>query len=117
MELSDIEAAATPAQLGAAVDLHQDDLQVLHHGHDDMAGAVRHVTYKGHDIRITTTYRIELDGTEITGHLLVNDAGRVHYHAIPNEEFSSAVDLVKRIVDISGGVDEPAPAHPHHHGG
>jgi hypothetical protein len=115
MELNDLEAAATPAQLGAAVDLYQDDLQRLHEMPG--SGSVRHVTYKGHDIRITTTYHIELDGAEITGHLQVNNAGSVHYHAIPNQEFASAVDLVKRIVDLTDGLDEPAAPGPHHHGG
>jgi len=118
MELNELETAATPAQLGAAVQLHQDDLHRLHHIHEGGSGSVRQVTYKGHNIRITTTYRIELDGAEITGHLLVNNAGSVHYHAIPNQEFASAVDLVKRIVDLSDGLDATAPATgPHHHHG
>jgi hypothetical protein len=117
MELNELETAATPAQLGAAVNLYQDDLHRLHHMHEDGSGSVRHVTYKGHDIRITTTYHIELDGAEITGHLLVNNAGSVHYHAIPNQEFASAVDLVKRIVDLSDGLDDPADGSHHHHGG
>jgi hypothetical protein len=117
MELNELETAATPAQIGAAVALYQDDLRRLHHMHDGGSGSVRHVTYKGHDIRITTTYHIELDGAEITGHLLVNNAGTVHYHAIPNQEFASAVDLVKRIVDLSDGLDEPADVSHHHQEG
>lgn len=122
MDLNELETAATTAQLSAAVDLYRDDLRRLHQMHDHGEGSVRHVTYKGHDIRITTTYRIELDGAEVTGHLLVNNAGSVHYHAIPNQEFASAVDLVERIVDLTDGVDEPdetgPAAHgPHHHGG
>jgi hypothetical protein len=117
MELNELETAATPAQLGAAVDLYQEDLRLLHHLHEGGTGSVRHVTYKGHDIRITTTYHIELDGAEITGHLLVNNAGSVHYHAIPNQEFASAVDLVKRIVDLSDGLEEPADESHRHHGG
>lgn len=116
MEINELETAATPAQLAAAVDLYQDDLHRLHHGHGAGSGSVRQVTYKGHDIRITTTYHIELDGAEITGHLLVNNAGSVHYHAIPNQEFASAVDLVKRIVDLSDGLDEPVAPGPPHHG-
>jgi len=47
----------------------------------------------------------------------VNNAGSVHYHAIPNQEFASAVDLVKRIVDLSDGLDDPADGSHHHHGG
>lgn len=104
MEQYELEQLATPEQLSAALDLYQDDLQRLHHVHSGPHESVREVTYKGHNIRIVTSYRIELDGRLITGHFLVNNAGRVHYHAIPNQEFSSAVDVVKRIVDLSEGL-------------
>jgi hypothetical protein len=60
-----------------------------------------------------------VDGVPITGHLLVTNAGRVHYHAIPNQEFASAVDLVKRIIDLSVEGITPGPeGHGDHgHGG
>ena len=68
-----------------------------------------------------TTYRIEVDGVPITGHLLVTNEGTVHYHAIPNQEFASAVDMVKRIIDLSPEGFTPAAGshgdHPHHEGG
>jgi len=35
----------------------------------------------------------------IEGHLAVGNDGQVHYHAIPNLSFPSAVDLVKRLID------------------
>lgn len=82
MEQHELEQLAIPEQLSAALDLYQDDLQRLHHMHNGPHESVREVTYKGHDIRIVTSYRIELDGRPITGHFLVNNAGRVHYHAI-----------------------------------
>ncbi len=50
-------------------------------------------------------------GQPITAQLLV------HYRAIPNEEFDSVVDVVKRIIDLSpSGLTAPAPPH-HHRGG
>ena len=85
--------------------------------HDHPTESVRQVNYKGHEIRIVTTYEISVDGAPVTGHLLVNNEGRIHYHAIPNQEFDSAVDAVKRIIDLSpeGFTTPTEPTHPHHH--
>jgi hypothetical protein len=117
MRQDQLEAAATSAQLGEAVKKYRDELERLHHAHGGDSETVRHVTYRGHDIRIVTTYRIELDGEPITGHLMVNNAGSVHYHAIPNQEFPSAIDAVKRIVDLTDDPDVVPEPDPHHHGG
>lgn len=60
----------------------------------------REVIYKGHRIVIRTTYEIEVDGRAITGHISVNNAGQVHYHAVPNSNYPSAVTLVEQLIDI-----------------
>ena len=113
--------AATPEQLAAAIERSGAALAGLAHAHEHAAESVREATYKGHEIRIVTTYRIEVDGVPITGHLLVTNEGTVHYHAIPNQEFGSAVDMVKRIIDLSPEGFTPAAGshgdHPHHEGG
>src|SRR5215213_7514957 len=72
-----------------------------HHGDGDdgSAESVREATYRGHHIVIRTRYRIEVDGVPVEGHLGVTNDGRVHYHAVPNLGFSSAVDLVKQLID------------------
>ncbi len=101
MERDELERLATPAQLSAAVERYPELEQRLHGGHEQPGETVREVEYKGHRIRVFTTYRIEVDGLPVTGHLSVTNEGRVHYHAIPNEEFGSAVDMVKRIIDLS----------------
>ena len=62
--------------------------------------SVREADYKGHHIVIRTTYRIEVDGVPLMGHLGVTDDGRVHYHPVPNASFASAVDLVKQLIDV-----------------
>jgi hypothetical protein len=78
------------------------------------------VTYGKHTIRIATTYDIQVDGQPVTGHLLVTNEGSVHYHAIPNQEFPSAVDMVKRMIDLAPDEfpDPPTngvhPEHGHH---
>jgi hypothetical protein len=115
MERDELEGAATPEQLAAAVERFQGDLERLRHGHEHPTESVREATYKGHHIRIVTTYRIEVDGAPITGHLLVTHEGTLHYHAIPNQEFDSAVDMVKRIIDLSPeGLAPPEPGHGDH---
>jgi hypothetical protein len=65
-----------------------------------MSGSLRQADYKGHHIVIRTTYDIRVDGVPLTGHLGVTDDGRVHYHAVPNVSFASAIDTVKEIIDV-----------------
>ncbi len=120
MERKELEQLATPEQLAAALGQHREELERLHRGHEHGGESVREVTYKGHRIRIVTTYRIEVDGVPITGHLLVNNAGKVHYHAIPNQQFDSAVDVIKRIIDLSPhdlGSDDETHGHGVHGSG
>lgn len=94
------------------------------HGGGHMSHSVREAEYKGHTIRIETTYHITVDGEPIMGHVMVGNNGRVHYHSVPNQEFVSAVDMVKRLIDLmppaEGGHSHqggPGHEHPpqHHH--
>jgi hypothetical protein len=85
------------------------------HGHGVPMESTREATYQGHQIVIRTTYRIEVDGMPVEGHLGVTNDGQVHYHAVPNLSFASAVDLVKQLIDtfpedFGEGTD------PHSHG-
>lgn len=110
MERDELEQSATPEQLAQALDEHQADLARLHQPPDHPGRSVREVSYKGHQIRIVTNYEVEVDGVPVTGHVLVNEEGRVHYGGIPNQEFASMVDVVKRIIDLSPeGLVEPPP--------
>jgi hypothetical protein len=68
-----------------------------HGGHG--AASVREAEYLGHRIVIRTSYEIEIDGKPLNAHVGVDNGGRVHYHGIPNNQFKSAVDLVKHIID------------------
>jgi hypothetical protein len=100
METFDYEAARDPQRLSEQA--HQSFAAQAHpaeHG-EDHSTSVREVTYKGRRIRIETTYRITVDDEAVTGHVMVNNEGRVHYHSIPNQEFESAVDMVKRVIDL-----------------
>jgi hypothetical protein len=109
-----------------------------HHGHGGPIETVRESTYRGHRIVVRTTYSITVDDVAIEGHLGVSNDGQVHYHAIPNLGFASAIELVKQLVDAfpddfadppgygaeapSEGADPPGggegdpPPHEHEHG-
>ncbi len=120
MERYDLDEASDPRRMGERA--RQTFAQ--HAGHDEHAGhSVREVEYRGHKIRIETTYVITVDGQPVTGHVMVDNDGQVHYHSIPNQEFASAVDMVERLIDLAptsagggGGGEEPEPpTHDHHH--
>ena|SRR5436309_1174958 len=69
------------------------------HRHGEM-DSVREADYAGHHIVVRTRYQVEVDGHMLMGHMGVTNDGQVHYHPVPNLAFSSAVDLVKRLIDI-----------------
>lgn len=70
-----------------------------HGAHMDRLETVRKDEYRGHQIVIRTSYEIEVDGRPLMGHLGVTNDGRVHYHAIPNLSFPSAVAMVRKLID------------------
>jgi hypothetical protein len=72
---------------------------VQKHSHQ-MSETIRQAEYKGHHIVLRTTYELEIDGKPVLGHLQVDDAGRVHYHPVPNLSFASALDMAKQLIDV-----------------
>jgi len=70
-----------------------------HEGHMRRLETVREDEYRGHQIVIRTSYEITVDGRAVMGHLGVTNDGRVHYHAIPNLSFPSAVAMVRKLID------------------
>jgi hypothetical protein len=69
------------------------------HGGDGPLVSIREAEHKGHKITIRTEYTIEVDGEPLQGHFSVGADGNVHYHSLPNYEFASAIDLVKKLID------------------
>jgi hypothetical protein len=108
MELEEIVAAIKPEALASFALANAAKVQHSQHEHPQ-TDSVREADYHGHHIVIHTTYRIEVDGVPITGHVGVENDGRVHYHVVPNVTFPSAVTLVKRLIDL---FPEDFPAHP-----
>jgi len=95
MDKRQLAAAATPEALVEHVTGHAHPS----HPHEPVVTSTREVTYKGHHIVIRTTYQIEVDGHSVRGHMGVTNDGQVHYHAVPNLSFASAVDMVKQLID------------------
>ena len=60
---------------------------------------IRQDDYKGHHVVIRTKYNITVDGKEVTGHILLTNAGQVQYHGLPNYSFDSPVALVRALID------------------
>ena len=71
--------------------------QEMHHGESVVT---READYKGHHIVVRTKYEVEVDGKPLMGHMGVTDSGSVHYHPVPNLAFASALDMVRKIIDV-----------------
>ena len=69
---------------------------------------LRTETYRGHNIKIETTYKITVDGKAVDGHFDITNSGHVHYHPLPNRSASSAIEMVCAIID-SFPDDFPSP--------
>lgn len=125
MDLDRLDEVASPREQAAGMEYYRTDLRRLHEPHQHGNTTVREVTYGTHTIRVVTSYDIEVDGQPVTGHVLVTNEGSVHYHAIPNQEFPSALDMVKRMIDLApdqfpdpppgGSTDHPDHQHPDEH--
>lgn len=120
MEPLDLSAAAQPDALAAAVAANvAGDVGGPHPGHGpgQEIESVRTATHQGHTIVIRTRYEIEVDGRPFQPHIVVDNAGRVHYHGLPTRDFASMVALVQKAIDVFPADFGPAPDGGHDHGG
>src|SRR5437660_3004741 len=67
--------------------------------HEGPQEIIREDDYKGHHIVVRTTYGIRVDGREVTGHIILSNAGQVQYHGLPNYSFDSAIGLARALID------------------
>jgi hypothetical protein len=88
-----------------------------HGKHEDTS--VREITHNGHNIKIITTYRVEVDGKPAAMHLSVDEDGQVYTHATPFITYASAVDLMKEVMDAypDAFAGSGSDSHPEHHEG
>lgn len=94
-----------------------------HGSHHDPLTSVRKFTHQGHEVKITTTYRIEIDGVDIQPHALVDNEGNLFSHVMPFETYGSAPELIKTLLDRfpeffaklkADAEDNHSGHHPHH---
>jgi hypothetical protein len=98
MDIKKLEKAAEP---GAFARFVAGLPRPHHHGHggDGSIETLREDDYEGHHIVIRTTYRIEVDGKVLAVPLALGNDGQLHVHSLPNYQFASAIDMVKRLID------------------
>lgn len=109
------ESAGAEAIAAAVAENVGDDVVGGHHGGGPGAVSVRTVQHGGREIVIRTVYEITVDGEPFDPHVVVDNAGRVHYHGLPTRDFASMVDLVSKAVDAFP--DEFGPGAGGGHGG
>jgi hypothetical protein len=121
MKLDELTRAAHPEKLSAF--LAKQPKGGHHHGGEGVE-STREADHKGHHIIIRTTYRIEVDGRVLDLPLGVDNDGHVHCHSLPNYQFTSAIGMVKQLIDSFPGDfskkrKRPSPTAPPmpHHGG
>lgn len=103
VDTAQLKQAVQPAEVRAALSRYAEDLARAaepHHGGDLID--VRTARHGGHDIVVRTRYEITVDGRPFDVQMSVNNLGRVHYHGLPTRDFASAVDLVKKAIDVFG---------------
>ena len=86
-----------------------------HGKHEDTS--VRELTHNGHNIKIITTYRVEIDGKPAAMHLSVDEDGQVYTHATPFITYASAVDLMKEVMDAYPDAFSESGSHSDHNHG
>lgn len=91
-----------PASHGSHDGAAHDD----HRPSDHMLSSVRRAHHEGHDIEITTTYEIKIDGRKVNLHARVEQDGSLRCHSLPYTSHASAVDLVKALIESYPGAAE-----------
>lgn len=86
--------AANPRTLGTYVGR----VTKLHTSHSTHPN-IRIAEHSGHHVELETIYRITVDGKRLKIPLMVDPDGQVHCHAVPNYQLSSALDMIKVVID------------------
>ena len=80
------------------------DFQHAHHAKG--VTSKRSTEHRGRKIEVHTTYKFYVDGKPLKMHAGVMDDGKVHCHNLPQYSFTSALKMLKRVVDIMS-IEEP----------
>jgi hypothetical protein len=109
MDAAKLVRASQPSVLGGYLKKRVAAAGHATHGHAEHPRSVRTAEHNGHQIELTTTYRVEIDGKVFKIPLMVDASGNVHCHSHPNYQFDSALDMIKAVVDAFPE-DFPSPA-------
>ena len=100
MDIKNLDKAAELEEFaGYVADLSKSLDHDHGHGGDGSIETLREDEYEGHLIQIRTTYKIEVDGATLMAPLGLDNQGNLHCHALPNYQFTSAIEMVRRLID------------------
>lgn len=68
-------------------------------GHAKPGMSMREFDHLGHHVEVETTYKVWVDGKSVKIPLVVDSDGRVSCHSIPNYATSSALDMIKLVIE------------------
>lgn len=89
---------------------------VAGHGGHHAPTADTRITHQGHEILVSRTYHVAVDGRAFPLAVEVTASGTVTTHALPFETFASATDLMKALIAAyPDDFAEPQPASDHQH--
>lgn len=71
-----------------------------HAHHGGPVKSIRKADYKGKKIEVHTTYEFFIDGEPTEVHAEVMNDGKVHCHNLPQYAFTSAIRMMKSIIDV-----------------
>ncbi|PJM95910.1 hypothetical protein [Streptomyces sp. CB01373] len=106
IDLEAVAAAAAPDTLGSYL---AESARPAGEQTPGPAPSVRTTEHGGHQITVTTTYDVVVDGTPVTARLYVADSGMLYSPALPYHQFTSALDAVRALMStypdhFGGGV-------------
>ena len=86
MDPSKLKKVGTPKAMGAHL---KKKATASEHDHGMHEPTIRTIDYHGHEISIETSYLVKIDGKTVKIPLMVDEAGNVHCHSLPNYQFQS----------------------------
>ena len=100
MDRDTVRKASEPAAFKKALKAQGTELATAGGHHHGATRSVRETTYKGHEIKVITTYKVTVDGEPFDVGITVDNDGSVHYHGLPTRAFPSVIGLVKQAIDL-----------------
>lgn len=70
-----------------------------HHGSEPVK-SIRTAEYRGKKIEVHTSYKFFIDDKPIEIHASVMNNGKVHCHNLPQYAFSSAIRMMKSVINV-----------------